>query len=89
MDNEACGDHHVKAARDQKRTHFGEFDSMIQEKYDLNMERYMAMSPRARNVELKKMLAQENIVIFPETDQEPEDGIPMFQILQADIKKIS
>lgn len=78
-DAEACA-HHAKA-QDQKKNHFGEFDLMIQEKYDLNMERYMAMSPRARNMELRKMLERENIVIFPETDQEPEDGIPMFQIL--------
>jgi len=35
------------------------------------------------------MLERENIIIFPDVAAKPEDGLPLFQIMQADIKKLS
>ena len=73
-----CSVHHKKTKASLKRNHFDEFDQMIRDKYDTRDNKFESMSYADRNAELKKMLENENIIVFPEGNAQPEDGLPLF-----------
>ena len=58
--------------------HFDEFDQMIRDKYETRDDKFDSMSYVERNNELKKMLENENIIVFPDTGEQSQDGIPLF-----------
>ena len=49
---------------------------------------YDGLSNKARNKELKKMLANETIVLFPDRGIESKDGMPNLSIVCTNLKNI-
>ena len=73
-----CSVHHKPTKAQMRVRHFEEFDQMIRDKYETRDDKFDSMSYVERNNELKKMLENENIIVFPDTSEQSQDGIPLF-----------
>jgi hypothetical protein len=73
-----CSVHHKPSKAQMKAIHFSEFDQMIRDKYETKDDKFDNMSLNERNNELRKMLENENIIVFPDTGEQSQDGIPLF-----------
>lgn len=56
--------------------------------FEIMVPDYEKMPRTRRNKELKKMLQNQNIIVFPDDHIEPVDGLPGFSIMFNDLKDL-